>query len=80
MTRPKATFPELKSLLAMTQGNLGIHLRKLEQGGYVRVNKAFVDRKPQTTCTLSAKGRKAFLQHLEKLQSMAEGEGDFGEK
>jgi DNA-binding MarR family transcriptional regulator len=76
MTRPKATFPELKSLLGLTQGNLGIHLRKLEEGGYVHVSKAFVGRKPQTTAKLTAAGRKAFLQHLKTLGDIArEAEG-----
>ena len=46
MTRPEATFSDLKSLLGMTQGNLGVHLRKLEEAGYVEVRKEFVDRKP----------------------------------
>ena len=76
MTRPKATFPELKSLLGMTQGNLGIHLRKLEEGGYVQLDKAFVDRKPQTTARITAKGRKAFLKHVEALERVVrESEG-----
>ena len=72
MTRPGATFPELKSLLGLTQGNLGIHLRKLESGGYVKVTKAFVDRKPQTSAKLTAKGRKAFLHHLDQLKGIAD--------
>lgn len=75
MTRPHATFSDLKTLLALTQGNLGIHLRKLEDAGYVAVNKAFVDRKPQTTCKLKAKGRKAFLAHLRQLEDIANDAG-----
>ena len=47
--RDACTFPELKTLLGVTQGNLGIHLRKLEDGGYVAVEKEFVERKPRTT-------------------------------
>jgi DNA-binding MarR family transcriptional regulator len=78
--RRDATFTDLKTLLSLTQGNLTIHLQKLDDAGYVAVKKEFVERKPRTTCKITAKGRKAFLQHLEKLQSMAEGEGDFGEK
>jgi DNA-binding MarR family transcriptional regulator len=71
MTRPEASFVDLKSLLGLTQGNLGIHLRKLEDAGYVTVIKAFVKRKPKTTCQLTAGGRKAFLAHLDILESIA---------
>ena len=71
MTRPTATFSDLKALLELTQGNLGIHLRKLEDAKYVAVKKAFVDRKPRTTCKLTAKGRKAFLAHLRRLEEIA---------
>ena len=78
--RRDATFTDLKTLLNLTQGNLTIHLQKLEDGDYVAVKKEFVARKPRTTCKITAKGRKAFLQHLQKLQSIADGEGDFGEK
>ncbi len=71
VTRPKATFSDLKTLLGMTQGNLGVHLRKLEDAGYVAVTKSFVDRKPLTTCNLTAKGRKAFLAHVARLEQIA---------
>jgi DNA-binding MarR family transcriptional regulator len=71
MTRRKATFSDLKSLLGLTQGNLGVHLRKLEEGGYVGVEKAFVARRPQTTLRITKKGRKAFLDHLRRLEMIA---------
>jgi DNA-binding MarR family transcriptional regulator len=71
MTRREATFSDLKSLLGLTQGNLGIHLRKLEDAGYVAVKKAFVDRKPQTSAKLTARGRKAFLEHVQRLGDVA---------
>ena len=76
MTRSSATFPDLKALLGLTQGNLGLHLKKLEEAGYVSVTKSFVDRKPRTTCKLSAKGRKAFLAHLATLERIAEAAGE----
>ena len=49
MTRESATFPDLRAVLGLTQGNLGAHLRKLEKAGYVEIIKEFVDRKPRTT-------------------------------
>ena len=78
MTRPDATFPDLKALLGLTQGTLGVHLKKLEDEGYVAVTKEFVNRKPRTTARLTKEGRAAFLahvQHLERIARDAEGEG-----
>lgn len=75
MTRKEATFTDLRDLLDLTQGNLGIHLRKLEDGGYVAVRKEFVRRKPRTTARITDRGRKAFLAHVEKLAGAARGEG-----
>ena len=43
MTRDDVSFSDLKSLRGRTQGNLGVHLRKLEDAGYVEVRKDFVD-------------------------------------
>jgi DNA-binding PadR family transcriptional regulator len=60
-----------------------VHLRKLEEAGYVAMEKRFVGRKPQTTYALTAKGRKALLDyvsHLEHLLPPAGGakKGDAG--
>jgi DNA-binding MarR family transcriptional regulator len=71
ITRKDATFSDLKSLLGLTQGNLGIHLQKLEEAGYIAVKKAFVKRKPRTTVRITAKGRDAFLHHVEQLEKVA---------
>lgn len=71
ITRKDATFSDLKTLLHLTQGNLGIHLQKLEQAGYVASKKAFVKRKPRTTVRITPKGRDAFLRHVEQLEKVA---------
>ena len=71
ITRKDATFSDLKSLLNLTQGNLGIHLQKLERAGYVVSKKAFVKRKPRTTVRITPKGRDAFLRHVEQLEKVA---------
>ena len=71
VTRPTATFSDLKDLIGLTQGNLGVHLKKLEDEGYVKVKKEFVKRKPRTTAKLTAKGKKAFLAHVEQLERIA---------
>ena len=76
MTRTDATFPDLKALLGLTQGNLGMHLRKLEEAGYVAVEKTFVKRKPRTTAKITKTGREAFMEHLARLEAIArESEG-----
>ncbi len=72
LQRGAATFPELKDLLGVTQGNLGIHLRKLEEGGYVAVEKEFVDRRPRTTARLTRAGRDAFRRHVERLSRLGD--------
>ena len=71
LSRAAASFSDLKALLTLTQGNLGIHLQKLEEGGYVSIKKEFVKRKPKTTCRITAKGRKAFLRHVTQLEEIA---------
>ena len=55
-----AEFNKLKDLLQATQGNLSVHLRKLEDAGYVAIEKSFLIRKPVTRVHLTSAGRKAF--------------------
>ena len=62
-----ADFNELKGLLEVTQGNLSIQLRKLEDAGYVAIEKGFLGRKPRTQIRITAAGRKAFAAYLEAL-------------
>ena len=68
--RTAMTFSELKALLDLTDGNLSVHLRILEQAGYVAIEKRFVDRKPQTTVKVSKKGRLAFEHYVEVLEEI----------
>lgn len=51
-------FTYLRDLLEVTDGNLGAHLRKLEESGYIRINKEFVERKPRTFISATTEGRK----------------------
>jgi len=68
--RTAMTFSELKALLDLTDGNLSVHLRILEQSGYVAIEKKFVDRKPQTSVKISKKGRLAFEHYVEVLEEI----------
>jgi len=62
-----ADFNELKALLQATQGNLSVHLRKLEEAEYIAIEKSFMGRKPLTRARITAKGREAFKLYLEAL-------------
>lgn len=63
-------FTYLRELLDVTDGNLGAHLRKLEDAGYIAVNKAFVERKPRTYLAATAEGRKVFQEHVSALEAI----------
>jgi DNA-binding MarR family transcriptional regulator len=65
-----APFNELKAKVNTTDGNLSTHLSKLDEAGYVRLEKKFVDKKPRTDVHLTAKGRKAWIDYLAKLQAL----------
>lgn len=69
---PNAAMPfvDLRDLTGATDGNLGAHLAKLESEGYVRTEKRFVGRKPQTTVAATAVGRRAFEKHVEALKAI----------
>jgi DNA-binding transcriptional ArsR family regulator len=73
------TFTELRDTLGMTDGNLSVHLQKLEEAGYVAIAKQFVGRRPQTTCRLSRNGHKAFTRYLDHLEAIVrQGRGQKG--
>ena len=71
------TFNELKQLLEITDGNLSVHARRLEEAGFVACDKSFVERVPRTEYRLTPAGRKAldaYLAHMEALiQRVREG-------
>lgn len=70
-----ADFTELKSVLEVTQGNLSVHLKKLEEAGYVMIDKSFRDNKPLTRASITKEGRKAFAAYLEALGGLIGGRG-----
>ena len=65
-----ADFTELKNLLEATQGNLSIHLRKLEDAGYISIEKSFFNRKPLTRARITDAGRKAFREYLQAIAKL----------
>jgi DNA-binding transcriptional ArsR family regulator len=62
-----ADFLFLLRRTGLTKGNLSAHVRKLEDAGYVEVEKRFVDRHPVTTYRLTAAGRDAFVAYREQM-------------
>lgn len=68
-----ADFATLKSLLGLTDGNLASHTRSLEEAGYIRCEKKFVGRKPNTTYIITSSGREAFTAHINALENFLKG-------
>ena len=66
-------FIYLRDLLDATDGNLGAHLRRLEEAGYITISKTFVERKPRTYVSATAEGRRVFQEHVAALESILKG-------
>lgn len=66
-------FVHLRKILDLTDGNLGAHLAKLENAGYVKVEKTFIARKPRTFIYATGKGRDAFNEHIAALEKIIQG-------
>ena len=69
----QAEFNFLKKQVKTTDGNLSIHLRKLEEAKYITVKKEFVDRKPQSQYHITRKGRQAFAEYIAQLEKFIKG-------
>lgn len=65
-----AVFGELRDKVGATDGNLSTHLKKLEEAGYVRQEKRFVGKKPQTRVFLTEAGRKAWLAWIDQMRGL----------
>ncbi|MFY1705481.1 transcriptional regulator [Micromonospora sp. WMMA1923] len=63
-------FPRLQEILAMTPGNLSVHLRKLEDAGYVEVTKTHRGRTPATLIALTRRGRLAFEEYTDAIRAL----------
>jgi DNA-binding MarR family transcriptional regulator len=63
-------FRTLGTSLDLTDGNLGAHLQTLEDAGYIRVAKSFINRKPRTHVAITSRGRMRFEQHVAALREI----------
>ena len=70
MVNVKVDFNTLKETLNITDGNLASHIAALEKMEYVEVQKQFVGKKPNTSYSVSKKGKKAFVEHLNALENL----------
>ncbi len=62
------SFNELARLCSLTDGNLSRHLDVLAEAGLIEIKKGFEGRRPQTTCRITAAGRKRFREYLAELE------------
>jgi DNA-binding MarR family transcriptional regulator len=68
-----ADFTFLMNQTGLTWGNLSSHLSKLEEAGYVQIDKSFVNKKPQTMLSLTEEGRSAFQNYRRQMQQFMQG-------
>jgi len=69
---PEMSFTEIRDTLNMTDGNLSVQIKTLQEAGYLAVTKSFQESRPRTTCSLTAAGRKAFAGYVETLGKIIE--------
>lgn len=72
-------FTFLRDLLDLTDGNLSVHLQRLEDAGYVVVEKIFVDRRPKTLVRMTEEGRTAFAAYVDTLEEIVHMDSQFDE-
>lgn len=75
----EAEFSFLLRVLRLTNGNLSVHMRKLEEAGYVTVTKSFVGRVPKTNFAITDHGRQALQNYWQVLDQLRSGVSDAAE-
>ena len=68
----KLEFTYLRDTLHLTDGNLSVQIRTLEEAGYIKVEKVFVDRKPKTFCKITRKGQGAIRKLIDILEALVD--------
>ncbi len=69
-TASPASFPELLEKTGATNGNLSTHLTKLENAGFIRQDKGYNGKRPQTLVHLTGAGRTAWIEYLDTMRDM----------
>lgn len=70
MVNEYVDFKSLKELLGATDGNVASHTKSLEKVGYIRVEKLFIGRKPNTRYYATPLGRMEFEKHIDALEKL----------
>lgn len=70
MVNEEVDFNRLKELLAVTDGNLASHTKTLEKAEYIKIEKSFIGKKPNTRYTATPLGKLAFKKHIEALEQL----------
>lgn len=70
MVNEEVSFNFLKELLGVTDGNLASHIKPLEEAKFIKINKSFIGKKPNTTYSITKSGEKQFRSHLDALEAM----------
>jgi DNA-binding PadR family transcriptional regulator len=70
MVNDSVDFLTLKEMLQVTDGNIASHLTALEKHQYIEVKKQFIGKKPNTSYSVTALGKKAFTEHLDALEKL----------
>lgn len=70
MVADEIDFVSLKEQLQVTDGNIASHITALEKMAYVKVEKKFIGKKPNTTYSVTAQGKKAFKEHINALEKL----------
>lgn len=70
MASQGATFTQIKQATDLTDGNLGSHLKKLEENGYIQIKKTATQTKPLARASLTAAGEQALFDYLKQLKSL----------
>ena len=67
---PELSFTELRDTLKMTDGNLSLHIKTLQEAGFISVTKSYQNQRPLTTCALTPAGRRAFANYIDLLEQI----------
>lgn len=67
---PELSFTEIRDTLKMTDGNLSVHIKTLQEAGFISVTKSYQKQRPLTTCALTPAGRAAFTNYIDLLEQI----------
>ncbi|MEJ2628533.1 MAG: transcriptional regulator [bacterium] len=68
MTVDEANFNFIKETTKATSGNISIQIKKLQEAGYIKVKKSFKNNYPNTTISITEKGKEAFETYVHNLK------------